>query len=120
MRTSSAKAKGRRLCQEAKQMMFNFAEGLTEDDIIIMPASVPGSDLRLSAKAKKFYPFNVECKNQEKLNIWASIAQAEARMQMDEIPLVVFGRNRSKVYCALEFEAFLSLLKAGTYGFRRD
>lgn len=119
MRTSSAKAKGRRLCQEVKALFEQYAETLNQDDIIIMPTSVPGSDLRLSLNAKKFFPFDVECKNQEKINIWDSIKQSEVRAKDDEIPLVVFSRNRSDTYVCINVIAFLDLLKHGSNGFKR-
>lgn len=120
MRTSSAKAKGKRLCQEVKELLKMYEQSLTDDDIIIMPTSVPGSDLRLSHNAKRFFPFDIECKNQEKLNIWESIKQSETRAKMDEIPLVVFSRNRSEVYACLNIKAFLDLMKYGTHGFSRN
>ena len=36
-----------------------------------------GEDILLSPAARKLFPFSVECKNQEKLNIWSSLEQAE-------------------------------------------
>ena len=51
----------------------------------------------------------MECKNQEKLNIWGALEQAEENSG-DHAPLVIFKRNRSKTYAVLEFDKLLELL----------
>ena len=68
-----------------------------------------GEDILLSPAARKLFPFSVECKNQEKLNIWSSLEQAETNSG-NHIPIVIFKRNRSKTFVALEFEKLLELL----------
>ena len=69
-----------------------------------------GEDILLSPAARKLFPFSTECKNQEKLNIWSSLEQAEDNAGK-HIPLVVFKRNRSKTYAVLEIENLMKLLK---------
>lgn len=67
-----------------------------------------GCDVKLSSAAKAKFPFAVECKNQENLNIWAALRQAEDHAsKSDTIPLVVFTRNHSQVYVALPLDDFL-------------
>ena len=68
-----------------------------------------GEDIVLSPAAKRVIPYSVECKNQERLNLWGSLEQAEGNSQ-DRQPVLVFKRNRSKVYVALDFEHFLELI----------
>ena len=51
-----------------------------------------------------------EAKHVEKLNIWEALQQAE-RDAGDNIPVVVFKRNRSKDYVALSLHDFLTLYK---------
>ena len=46
---------------------------------------------------------------QEKLNIWDSLKQAESNAGK-HTPLLVFKRNRSKIYATIEFERLLELL----------
>ena len=36
-----------------------------------------GRDIRLSPSAEKVVPFDIECKNTEKINIWSALEQAE-------------------------------------------
>ena len=68
-----------------------------------------GEDVLLSPAARKLFPFSVECKNQEKLNIWSSLQQAEDNAG-EHIPLVVFKRNRSKTYVAFELDKLMEVL----------
>ena len=69
-----------------------------------------GEDVELSEAASKVFPFSVEAKNVEKLNIWQAIEQAEGNNR-ELIPLVVFKRNRSDVYCAMKLDDLMNLLK---------
>lgn len=107
---------------------------LQPDDIRVTPSGTPGPDLQLSPAAQRVFPFAVESKNHEALNIWAALKQAESHSLMESCgaafvnatshdppyksvarpALVVFTRNRSKIYVALEAETFLALLKEGT------
>ena len=111
MKTQSAKAKGRRLAISVKEKLLQIATTLSPDDILITPSSVTGEDLKLSPKARQAFPFVIECKNQEKLNIWSALDQAANHAKgLSYIPVLVFSRNRSKVYIALEFDQFLNLI----------
>lgn len=101
MRTSSAKAKGRRLCA-AFAVVVRKITGLEMDDVRVTPSGVTGPDLQLSPLAKKRFPFEVEAKNQESLNIWAAIKQAEEHAKVGGgIPMVVFARNNQHPYVAI-------------------
>jgi hypothetical protein len=55
------------------------------------------------------FPFSVECKNQERLNIWDSLEQAESNANQ-HIPLLVFKRNRSKTYISMEINDLIKIL----------
>lgn len=113
MKTSSAKAKGRRCSQEVKDLLLASSPDLQEADIVVTPSGVPGVDLHFSSKAQEKYPFVVECKNQEKLQIWSALEQAESHIKNSStyIPVLFFRRNRSKLYVALEAKDFLKLHK---------
>lgn len=56
---------------------------------------------------------HIEAKKTEHLQIWQALAQSERDAGDDEIPIVVFSRNRSKDYVALSFEDFLKLFEKG-------
>jgi len=68
-----------------------------------------GEDILLSPAARKLFPFSVECKNQEKINIWSSLEQAETNSGK-HTPLLVFKRNRSKTYAVLQLDDLMRLL----------
>jgi len=109
MKTSSAKAKGRRLQQKVRDLLLETFTELEPDDIRSTSMGVSGEDLQLSPAARKLIPFAIECKNQEQLNIWKSMEQAESNCE-GLTPLLVFKRNGTKIYAALEISDFLNLL----------
>lgn len=105
----SRKAKGRNLQKEVATKILGTFPNLTERDVQSTSMGASGVDIKLSAAAAEKFPYSVECKNVEKLSIWSAIEQAEANKE-DLEPLVVFKRNRSKIYCVLEFETFMKLV----------
>ena len=109
MKTQSAKSKGRRLQQEVRDLILETFNELEKDDVRSTSMGASGEDLLLSPAARKLFPFATECKNQEKLNIWSSLEQAETNAGK-HIPLLIFKRNRSKTYAVLEFGKLLELL----------
>lgn len=109
MKPASAKAKGRRLQQLVRTIILN-AFGLHEDDIVSRSMGAGGEDLQLSPRARQLFPFSVEAKCQESLNIWNALKQAEENAG-DHKPLVVFKRNRSELYCAMKFSDLIRLLE---------
>lgn len=75
-----------------------------------------GEDLLLSPAARKLIPFAHEMGNQERINIWEKIAQAETHAEKagpGVSPLVVFRRNHSRTYAALPFDVLMDLVKSG-------
>ena len=108
MKTQSAKAKGRRAAQNLRlKLLLKFPE-LEPDDIRVTPSGVNGPDLQLSPKAQKLFPFNIEVKNQERLNIWAALKQCLNHGA--KAPLVAFTRNRDDMYVAIRLNDFLNVV----------
>jgi hypothetical protein len=110
MRVQSAKSKGRRLQQWVRDKILEYFPELTENDVRSTSMGASGEDVLLSQAAIDLFPYAVECKNVEKLNIWSALEQAEAN-RCDKTPLLVFKRNRSKTYIAVEAEHFMILTK---------
>ena len=111
MKARSAKSKGRRLQDEVQEKLLKLYENTLEpDDIKKAIMGESGTDIKLSPAARRMFPYSVECKNQEKINIWSALKQAEDNTLPGTAPLVVFRRNRSKTYVALELEEFLKLM----------
>ena len=110
MKTRSAKSKGRRLQNQVKDILLEAFTELEPDDIRTAIMGETGEDIKLSPAARKQIPFSFECKNQEKINMWSSLEQAEENSG-DSKPVLIFKRNRSKTYAVLEIEDFISLIK---------
>lgn len=119
MRPQSAKAKGRRLQQETRDAVLATFPTLEPDDVRSTSMGASGADLLLSPAAKRLFPFFVECKNVENLNIHKALAQAIQGQQLALVrtggvavaPLVVFRKNNTPAYAALPFETLLDLVK---------
>ena len=110
MKSRSAKNKGKRLQNKIRDLILEkFNAKLELDDVRSITMGDSGEDILLSPAARRLFPFSVECKNQEKLNIWSALVQAEENSG-DHAPLVIFKRNRSKTYAVLEFDKLLELL----------
>ena len=91
----------------AQELLYKFARILGEGDIEVPTGSRPGKDILFSPLARSMYPFAIECKNQEALNIWNALTQAESNAKEKEIPLLFFKRNHSKMYIAMDAEKFI-------------
>lgn len=112
MKTRSAKAKGKRLVQHLRDRLLAWAPDLSPDDIYMPTTSQPGRDIFFSPKAQAIFPYAVECKNVEKLNVHQAYAQSKTHIKAEgEIPMVVFSKNRSEVLIALSLEDFLKLTR---------
>jgi hypothetical protein len=109
--TRSAKNKGKRLQKEVAAMVKKHIEsqtGLTLDprDVQSNMMSEAGVDVKLSPLAEKYFPYSIECKNVESINIWASLKQAETNCLPNTKPLLAFRRNNSPTYIVLRAEDF--------------
>lgn len=116
MRTSSAKAKGRRACQELQKLVLDTYPDLTTRDVRVTPSGSTGEDLQLSEVAVQLFPYAVEVKNQERLNIWQSLLQSlshAAKLKLE--PLLAFRRNRSEMWVAVRAQHFFELLEASEH-----
>ena len=109
MKTSSAKAKGRRLQQKFMQLLIEKLE-IDPEDIESRSMGAGGEDLIMSKAARHKFPFSVECKNQERLNIWSAWEQANSNKGVYE-PLVVIKRNGTTPLVVLDANVFLDYVR---------
>jgi hypothetical protein len=111
MKPRSAKNKGKRLQNKVRDLILEkFNSKLEPDDVRSQIMGMSGEDIVLSPAARRLFPFSVECKNQEKLNIWSSLEQAEGNSK-ESTPVLIFKRNRSKTYAVVELKEFIKLIK---------
>ena len=100
MKTRSAKSKGRRLQNQIKELLLESFKELEPDDVRSAIMGETGEDIKLSPAARRQIPYSFECKNQEKINIWESLNQAEENS--GNYPhVLIFKRNRSKTNAIL-------------------
>ena len=111
MRTSSAKAKGRRLQQRVVADLLATFPTLTPDDITSRSMGAGGSDVLLSPAAAYLFPYAVECKNTERLALWESWTQASANAGDLRAPLLVVSRNRTSPLAVQDWADFLALCR---------
>ena len=109
MKTSSAKAKGRRLQQKFMQLLIEKLD-IDPEDIESRSMGAGGEDLIMSKAARNKFPYSVECKNQERMNIWQAWEQANNNKGIYE-PLVVIKKNGVRPLVVLDAENFLDMIK---------
>ena len=69
----------------------------------------PGEDVQLSDKAKKIFPYSIECKNQERMKyLWEAYEQAISNSKNLE-PLVIIKINKKKPLVVIDAEYFIKL-----------
>lgn len=108
MTPKGSKAKGKRFSKYVAHFIAKTL-GVAPSDVRVPPTSVPGVDVWLSLDAFNKFPFGIECKHVEKLNIHDALKQAKANCKIGS-PLVIFTRNHDEVYCALKLSDFMNAL----------
>jgi len=111
MKPRSAKSKGKRAQNVIREMILGHFPDLHPDDVVSTLMGDSGTDIKLSHAARQKFPYSVESKNQEKLNIWAALEQAETNTKEGTFPVLFFKRNRSKLYVAIDADHFFDLIK---------
>ena len=109
VRPSSAKAKGRKLQQWFANKLIEIL-GLDSEDLESRPMGSQGEDIIMGKQSRDKFPYSIECKNQEAVNVWKAYEQAESNCGKYE-PLVVIKRNRSKPLVLVEAQHFINLHK---------
>ena len=109
MKTQSAKQKGRKLQQWFRDLLIEELE-VHPEDIESRSMGAGGEDLIMARAARAKFPYSIECKNHESVNVWKSYDQAKENSGNYE-PIVVLKRNKSKPLVLINAEHFVNLLK---------
>ena len=107
MKTQSAKAKGRRLQQWFRDLLIKTLN-IHEEDIESRSMGAGGEDLIMARDARQKFPYSIECKNQESLNVWKSYEKAESNSG-DYEPVVFIKRNNNNPFVVVDAEYFVRL-----------
>lgn len=114
MKTSSAKAKGRRLQQWvcSKISEITGIEWGKDKEIDSREMGQSGTDVKLYGEAKEMFKFDVEIKNQETWTIPAWIKQAKSNQSQGRDWMLVVSRNYFKVpIVILDADVFFKIYK---------
>ena len=68
MKTSSAKAKGRKLQQWFTNLLVEVLS-LDKEDLESRPMGSQGEDIIMGKQSRDQFPYSIECKNQEAVNV---------------------------------------------------
>ena len=109
MKTQSRKAKGRTLQQQFRDLLIEKLD-IDPEDIESRSMGAGGEDLIMSKAARTKFPYSIECKNQERMNIWSAWEQANGNKGIYE-PLVVIKKNGVRPLVVLDAENFLEMIK---------
>tara|TARA_Y100000593_G_scaffold74397_1_gene136885 strand:- start:329 stop:697 length:369 start_codon:yes stop_codon:yes gene_type:complete len=107
VKTQSAKAKGRRLQQWFRDLLIEKLD-VHPEDIESRSMGAGGEDLIMARAAREKFPYSIECKNQESINIWKSYEQAKENSGKHE-PIVVLKRNNVKPLVLVDAKYFVNL-----------
>ena len=118
MKVQSAKAKGRNLQKWTRERLIEELE-IHVEDIESRSMGASGEDLIMARAARKKFPYSIECKNQERVNVWESYKQA-LENSGDYEPIVVIKKNHHKPLVVIDAEAFIKICLLYTSPSPRD
>ena len=111
IKTSSAKAKGRRLQQLVRDKILEIFPKLTSDDVRSTSMGATGEDILLSSAARKLFPYSVECKSRKNIAVYSDYDQAQNNCPAGAEPLVIMKANRRKPLALVDADYFFKLLR---------
>tara|TARA_R100001377_G_scaffold82069_1_gene62071 strand:+ start:2937 stop:3287 length:351 start_codon:yes stop_codon:yes gene_type:complete len=111
MRTSSRKAKGRRLQNWVRDELLLRFPTLTDEDIYCAIMGESGADVKFSPHAQKLLPYSVECKNKETFKgIYDVMRQAQSNTKVTQIPLGIIKMNNEQPLALIDARHLLDLV----------
>ena len=78
------------------------------EDIESRSMGAGGEDLIMARAARAKFPYSIECKNQQSVNVWKAYEQAEENSG-DYEPIVVLKRNNAKPLVLVDADYFVNL-----------
>jgi len=120
MKTSSCKAKGRKLqifvCERIAKIFDIIFDNQNEQcEIHSREMGQKGTDIILRGEVYEKFHFDIECKNTEKLNLYDTIEQAKSNTKEGRNWLIVHKKNKSHPIVIMDWEAFENLIKKTIY-----
>jgi len=113
IKTSSAKAKGRRLQNDVRDILFKRYPWLKEGDLDSCSMGSGGVDIKMSPLARKTLGMSIECKATKKTPSLAELRQARANAYEGTLASVVWsphGSGPDKALIMMDFKEFLDFV----------
>lgn len=88
-------------------MILDRWSGLDPDDVNSRSMGASGEDVMLSQKARQKFPFSVECKSTERVNVYKFYQQA-VENSGEHTPAVVIKSNRKAPLIVLDALWFIN------------
>jgi hypothetical protein len=111
MKTSSAKAKGRRLQQLVASKILEAYPELEPGDCQSAIMGERGVDIKLSPKGRRLFPYSVETKAYKSFAVYNHFEQAVANTIAGTTPALVIKGDRKPPLVLLELDTFMRLTK---------
>ena len=109
MKPRSAKAKGRRLQDKvAKDIVDTFS--IPEESVRGAIMGESGTDIKIDYSLRQTIPYSIECKNQERVNVWGAIKQSESNCKEGTTPIVIIKKNNVQPWVLVPWDHFLELI----------
>ena len=108
MLVKSAKSKGRLAQNWVRDTILKVFLQLTNEDVRTAIMGETNADIKLSAKARKLFPYKIEVKSQKKgfSAVYNAYLQCENHKEMGE-PLVIIKQDRQKPLAIVDAEHFI-------------
>ena len=115
IKISSRKGKGREfqkeICRQISKLLdIEYNQQDDNCQIKSRTMGLSGVDIILTNEARILFPFSIECKNVEKLNLWESIKQAKSNAIKDEW-LLFCKKNNTNPIIIMDIELFFRIYK---------
>lgn len=109
MKTSSAKAKGRKLQQILRDRLLEAFPELESDDVKSTSMGAQGEDVQLSPAARKLLPLQFECKARASFAVYDMYEQAKTHG--NQVPALVIKANRKEPLVVLSLDDFITIMR---------
>lgn len=115
MKTSSAKAKGRKLQQHVRDVLLEAFPTLEPDDVKSTSMGSQGEDVQLSPAARRLMPIAIETKARSSIAACRFFEQAQEHAKAVKggkaQPVVVMKEDRKQPVVMVSLEFFVELLQ---------
>ena len=108
---SARKSKGKNFQNDIRDDILALYPDLTENDVYSTSMGAQGIDIMLSEEARKVFPFAVECKRSEGVNVHGAMDQCIPNAKKEGLhPIVISKKNRKDALVTLEWSVFKEML----------